>query len=253
MAIQVILLKTYLWSSELEEYALKLLTEITDCNSDFFILLHDEKREVRQKIMSNELQIRTLSFTSDDIKKIYETDYFDIYFRSHLIHFWFFKNHSHYDYYWILEYDTRIAGNSRIFWNYLGQENFISPTGVFDYPKDSNFYTHYENNKKNIKRLTEHSENLFWTYIQFIRCSNNFLEYMDNKLTEGENGQDECITGTMVISGNFNYTILDKYIKGTWHGSSPQDLIEYNRNEWLKYKELYKDSEKEVAIFHPVK
>lgn len=253
MVRQVILLKTYLWSPEIEEYALKLLIETNDCGSDFFILLHDEKGEVGKQISSHELQLRTLPFTSNEIKKIYETDYIDLYFRSHLIHFWFFKRYPRYEYYWILEYDTRIAGNSRIFWNYSGQENFISPTGVFDYPKGSMFYVHYENNKKDIKRLADHSENLFWTYVQFIRCSNSLLEYMDKKIIEGENGQDECITGTMVMMGGFNYANLDKYIKGKWYGSSTQDIIDYNKHEWLKYKELYIESETDVAIFHPVK
>jgi len=253
MENQVILLKTYIWSDDIEKYVLKLLKEVKECKNDFFILLHDEYNEVNKKIASDEIRNHVLSFTSQDVKELYYNNYVDMYFRSHLSHFWFYKKYPNYSYYWILEYDTRIVGNSKIFWNYTGQEDFISPSGIYNYPKDGIFYNHYENRLKNIDRFTNHNENIYWTYIQFMRCSIKFLNYMDSKLDEGENGQDETIIGTMVISGNFNYSDLSKYIKGNWYGSSTQDIVDYNKSEWNKYNELHENDENEVFIFHPVK
>ncbi len=49
---------------------------------------------------------------------------------NHWILMWFFKKFQNYNYYWSMEYDVRISGNSCILWNYDGEEDFLFPREI---------------------------------------------------------------------------------------------------------------------------
>jgi len=243
---KVVLLKTHIWNDSLEKYALKLFNETSVNNIDFFILMHTENGKLPSLVKDVNLKKLIIKFTENDIKSIYKQGFFSIWLSNHWILMWFYKKNSKkYQYYWSVEYDTRISGNSSIIWNYDGVEDFIYP---YEPWQDPNWIwkNHYVGGKMIDK-------DKYYGYLQITRYSANFLNYLDNCFTNGENGQDEMILFSLFKRGKFTGSskLLFGLIKDTW--SVDPKVSDSNRKKYHESENKYKYDNKNLVIFHPIK
>src|SRR5204863_4500479 len=98
-----------------------------------------------------------------------------------------------YQYYWSIEYDVRISGDSSKIWNYSGSEDFIYPIEPFQDP-NWGWKEYYIGGP-----LVDSTK--WYGYLQLARYSKKFLEYLDKYYTSGENGQDEMVTFSLFKRG----------------------------------------------------
>jgi hypothetical protein len=159
---------------------------------------------------------------------------------------WFYKQfRNKYKYFWSIEYDVRISGDSSKIWKYAGTEDFIFPIEPFRDPNWA-FKNHYVGGK-----LADDQK--YYGYLQLARYSNKFLNYLDRCFAAGENGQDELIIFSLFKRGKFSGSkdLLSKLIKDSWTVFSTDSD---------KHRRLLEESEKEIIynkdlvyIFHPIK
>jgi len=242
----VLIIKTHTWNDNLENFIRKLINESTTHGIDFFILMHSDNHKLINKIKDTNLKKYVLMFTEKDIRKVYNKGFYSMWLSNHWILMWFYKLYKNkYDYFWSIEYDVRISGDSSKLWKYNGVEDFIYPIEPFKDPK-WRYKNHYVGGK-----LTD--KNKYYGYLQLARYSNKFLAYLDTCYQSGENGQDELITFSLFKRGNFtgSKTILNDLIKKSWSVDS---------SDTQKYKKLLTESEKKyqsdkshLTIFHPIK
>lgn len=237
---QVILFKTHLWNSEIENFAIKLQNECLA--NDFFILLHDENNILIQKVSNHILKTKILIFTEFDIKNIYSKGFISMRLSNHWIMMWFYKKFNNYDYYWSVEYDVRINGNSILLWNYDEKYDFLYPKGNYKRINHPNI-NYYSGSKLTIN-------DRYFGYLQLARYSNNAITYLDKCYSEGENGQDELITFSLLNNSNLTMSrkFLSHLIRGTWTWIN--SYSNQNKITWYQYKK-YKPNE--LCIFHPIK
>lgn len=247
---KIVLLKTHIWTDDLEKFAIKLKNETLIHGIDFFILMHSNNNKLINKIKNEELKKYILMFNENDIKKMYVKGFYSMWLSNHWILMWFYKKYKHkYKYFWTIEYDVRISGDSSKIWTYSGTEDFIYPIEIFQDP-NWGFKNYYIGNK-----LTDNDK--YYGYLQLARYSNKFLEYLNQCYTSGENGQDELITFSLFKRANMLGHLtgtkdpLNKLIKNSWSVSG---------NDSDKHKKLLEESETEyksninhVRIFHPIK
>ncbi|MEM0354264.1 MAG: hypothetical protein QXW79_01645 [Thermoplasmata archaeon] len=241
----VVLLKTHIWNDEIEKFANKIRNETKNIGVDFYILMHDNsKSEIIKKVKNDDLRSRTLVFSEDEIKNLYTKGFYNMWLSNHWILMWFYrKSGGKYKYYWSVEYDVRIIGDSSIIFGYKGTEDFVYPIKPI---QDPNWYwkSYYIGGK-----LTDKDK--YYGYLQLARYSKRFLDYLDTCYRAGENGQDELITYSLFKRGKFTGThnFLSKFI-GFWYWDVKPGNFE-------KYKKLWETESTEdrnfVRIFHPVK
>lgn len=242
---QVVIFKTHLWNNDIETFAKKILLESKNI-IDFYILMHDENGKIYDHIMDDAIRAITIIFTQNEIQKLYPEGFYNMWLSNHWILMWFFKKFPKYNYYWSIEYDVRIVGNSNFIWQYSGVEDFIYPRGNYISPSNP-YYNHYTgkliaDNKKRQGSL------------QIARYSQKFLEYLDKNFLLGENGQDELIIFSLANHGNFTTSsqFLGAMIKGYWTWD-PQFIPQNN----YQYQKLLKMVDNLPApatyILHPVK
>lgn len=242
----VVLFKSHLWNDSLENFALKLKSETVPQDIDFYILLHDENGQLLPKIKNPELRQHVMTFKEADIKKLYQHGFYGMWLSNHWILMWFYQKHKNqYQYFWSIEYDVRISGNSTKLWKYQGTEDFLYPIKPFKDPHWP-WRNHYVGGK-----LTNDTK--YYGYLQLARYSNKFLEHANECFESGENGQDEMIMFSLLKRGNFKGSkkILSRLIHNSWSVmSSDSD----------KHKKLFEESETEygtneshLRIFHPIK
>ena len=242
----VVLLKTHVWTDNLENYATKIKNETIAHGIDFYILMHCENDALLKKIKNQDLKPYILTFTEADIKKIYSKGFYSMWLSNHWILMWFYKRFGDkYKYFWSMEYDVRISGNSSKLWTYTGAEDFIYPIDYFRDPTWA-WRNHYVGNK-----LADDQK--YYGYLQLARYSNKFLEYLDQCFEAGENGQDELIMFSLFKRGKFSGSkkLLNKLIKNSWSVASTDSD---------KHKKLLEESDSEserdknhIRIFHPIK
>jgi hypothetical protein len=238
----VVLLKTHIWSDEIEKFALKILKETVSVGIDFYVLMHSENDGIYQLVRSEIIKKNILKFTEQDIKNLYLHGYFSMWLSNHWILMWFFRNYgSKYQYFWSMEYDVRICGNSSKIWLYNSSYDFLYTIG--NYHNSKHKYKNYY-----IGGKLQESEK-YYGYLQLARYSNRMLKYLDECFCNGENGQDELIIYSLLNRAGFtkSNTFLCRLIRGIWTWDSKYSS--YNRyvyNRMLRYhKGLY--------IFHPIK
>lgn len=246
--MKVVLLKTHIWNEDIEEMAIKIYNETYDFNIDFFILMNCDSLDIFNQIIEEKIRKITLVISEKNLKQIYPIGFFDMYLSNHWLMMWFYQNNKKYDYYWSIEYDVRIIGNSYNIWDHSEDIDFLH-TGYIDQTegimtleekyKWPDFYT-YAGNK-----LLE--EERYFGNLQVSRYSNRLLQYLD-KCFEEENGQDEIIIYSLILKGNYSMSnvFLNGLIKGifTWNNR----YINYN-------KEIYESLKNSniLGIFHPIK
>jgi hypothetical protein len=184
--------------------------------------------------------------TDKSFEKVYQTGFEGKWLGNHWLLMWFFKQHPEYDYYWSIDYDVRIVGDSNVIWSYAGAEDFVTTTQPFRNPTWA-----YKDN---------YTGKMFWDeskhygYLPLARYSKRFLAYLDTEYHLGENGQDELITYSLFVYGRdtvgltINWEFLRQFIKDSW------SVIGADNSKHVKlYKRLLKDQEEAVTIIHPVK
>ena len=209
MSQTVVFLKTHVWNNNIEEYAFKIYLETSVSRVDYYILLHDEG-SLYSQIISPDLRKRTLKFTEVEIKKLYPQGYYDIRTSNHWIMMWFYHQYPNYQYYWSMEYDLRIHGNSNIIWNYHVHFDLLYPRG-FRLGNNNMYRDKYCGG-----RLSDNEK--YYGYLQLSRYSNRFLMHLDKVFQSGENGQDELIIFSIIKRDGFTHSqeFLSKMIKGYW-------------------------------------
>jgi len=243
----VVLLKTHVWTDDLEKFALKLKNETIPYGIDFYILMHNDDNQLPNKIKNRDLSKYVLTFSESEIRKVYSKGFFSMWLSNHWILMWFYKQHQnkHYEYFWTIEYDVRISGDSSKLWKYTGTKDFLYPVGPF---KDKNwtFKHHYVGGKLSDK-------DKYYGYLQLARYSNQFLKFLDSSYTAGENGQDEMITFSLFKRGNFTGSdrLLRNLIKDSW--SVDNTTVAKNKQLFDKSENDYRSDSTHLRIFHPIK
>ena len=239
----VVLLKTHVWNDDLEKFATKIYNEATLSNVDFFILMHDETNSLT--VQNDILKKVIIKFTEADIKNIYQVGFYSMWLSNHWILMYFYQKYKDiYQYFWSIEYDVRISGDSSQIWKHNSNCDFLYVRG--NYLNQNNYYrNHYVGDK-----LASHQK--YYGFLQLARYSNVALAYLNDCYVGGENGQDELITFSLLNRGKFtgSKTYLQSLIKGTWTWESK--YVDYNKKIYNKH-ELNPDPNGSVYIFHPVK
>ena len=255
----VVLLKTHTWNDELEKFAIKIKNEISSKlisqgetipnRIDFFILIHSDDNSVQKKIKDLTLKKYILVFKESDIKNLYKQGFYSMWLSNHWILMWFFKQYRNYQYYWSIEYDVRISGNSLKIWNYPGADDFIYPFEPFRTPEWT-WKNHYIGGP-----LTDDTK--WYGYLQLARYSNKFLEYLDKYYEAGENGQDEMITFSLFKRGQTEIgltgskDLLHKLIKNSWSVDNSES--DKNKKKLEESESKYQTNPNQLLILHPVK
>lgn len=241
-----VILKTHIWNDSLEKFATKLKNETLPYNIDFYILMHSNDHSLPNKIQNIDLKKYVYTFTENEIKSMYNVGFYSMWLSNHWILMWFYNQYkSKYNYFWTIEYDVRISGNSSELWKYSGTEDFIYPIEPFKDPNWS-WKNHYVGGKLN-------DNTKYYGYLQLARYSNRFLDYLHSHYENGENGQDEMITFSLFKRSGYtgSKNLLNNLIRNSWSVDS---------KESDKHKKLLEDSDskyiidsKHLTIFHPIK
>jgi len=240
----VILLKTHVWNHDLEAFVKKIRREAIQCKADFFVLMHTEDDSIYHLVMDPDIKDIILRFKEADIKKLYNGfGFHTIWMSNHWILMWFYRDHQNYQYYWSLEYDVRICGNSINIWKNNYTDDFLYTIGNF---QNNTFWNQFYRGKK-LTRLQK-----YHGYLQIARYSNRFIKYLDTSFSDGEQGQDEMITYSLLQLGKFTNSnkLLYPMIRGTW--STDKKMSDTNRAVYDQIEKNERDHN-EVYIFHPIK
>jgi Ca2+/Na+ antiporter len=246
----VVLMKTHTWNYQLEKFAIKIKNETIHNRIDFYILMHSDDSSLPDEIKDQTLKKYVLVFKESDIKKLYKQGFYSMWLCNHWILMWFYKQFKNkYQFYWSIEYDVRISGNSSTIWNYDGIEDFIYPIEPFKNPEWAwkNYYMGGP--------LTDNTK--WYGYLQLARYSTKFLEYLDRHYQAGENGQDELITFSLFKRGRDEIgltgskKLLSNLIQNSWNvdnSDSDKHKIILEESETK-----YQTDNSQLLILHPVK
>ena len=240
---KAIILKTHVWSADLEEFVTRIRLESRCHGIDLFILMHDETGELHSQVLSPDLQSRLMLFTEANIRSTYPSGFYSMWQSNHWVLMWFFKQKPDYDYYWSIEYDVRISGRSDYVWTLDAEEDFLYTIGGFSRPNHI-YANHYEGSMLDTiyKRFG---------FLQLARYSHKALEYLNMCFESGNNGHDELITFSLILDSNsgltHSNTNLKDMIRGTWTW-----LDRYAPSNRLAYERLHPHTRK-PHIFHPIK
>lgn len=227
----VIVFKTHVWSDEIEQFVQKIRNE-SSC--DFYVLAHTEK-----PLQVKDSSIPIITITEQDIRSVYDSGFVSLWLSNHWNTMWFYQHYPDYQYYWTIEYDVRIVGDSSRIWSYSGTEDFVFTRGPNQDPNWA-FKNDYFGNKLD-------DTNKWYGYLQLARYSNRFLRYADDTFKTGENGQDEMMMFSLLKRaeplGMTWSRFLSEFIRDSWSA-------DYRDSD--KHRELMVKANK-LTIFHPVK
>lgn len=246
---KVLIFKTHIWHDELESFAKKIENETVPNNVDYYILMHSDDYTLKNKIVDTSLRNRVLMYSEAEIKKMYDKGFYSMWLCNHWILMWFFKKYPNYRYYWSMEYDVRIVGNSSKIWLYPGNQDFLYPVKPF---QDPNWIwrNHYSGTRFN-------NSNKWYGYLQLTRYSNKFLNYLDYYFNLNENGQDEMVIFSIFKHGisdanlTGSHKLLNSLINDSWSVSN--DDNDKHKKLLRKSHDKYKIDKNHLQIFHPIK
>lgn len=244
-----IIFKTHKWDEHIEKFAQKIRTETSKHNIDFYILMQKTDENLISKVTDKTLIKDIIVFTKSEINSMYTKGFYSMWLSNHWILMWFYKYHNYYDYYWSVEYDVRIVGDSSKIWSYTGTEDFIYPIVPFKNP-DWIWRNHYTGDEI-------HEIDKWYGYVQLVRYSKKFLDYLHSHYSNGINGQDEMITYTLFkrgvneigLTGSGN--LLNKLIRDSWHVYNTES--DKNKERMAQEEKIYQTDPSHLVIFHPVK
>ena len=240
----VVFMKTHLWSQELEKFALKILQETLKCGVDFYILMHTDDGVIYNRIQDSSLKARTLKFSEAEIRAIYSMGFYSMWLSNHWIMMWFYQQFgSKYEYFWSIEHDVRISGNSAKIWMHYSPHDFLYVQGNYQ-----NFRNQLQDCYIGDKLQPQ---DRFFGFLQLARYSNQSLKYLDECFKDGENGQDELIIYSLMRRGGFTGSkqFLQMLKRGNWtwlQKKSDDNRKLYQLAEMQKFGD-------HLYIFHPIK
>lgn len=239
-----VIMKTHVWSDDIEIFAKKLYHETKLAKVEFFVLMHDESGELIDQISDEKIKEITLTFKESDIFSLYSSGYQTIWLSNHWILMWFYLNHEKkYHYIWSIEYDVRICGYSYPLWLSKDDSDFIYPQGNHRNPNGKYIDCYTGDQLSETER--------FSGFLQIARYSKDALKYLHNAFSKGENGQDEMIIFSLMNRSKLKMSnrLLKPLVSGrwTWEGR----YVEYNRKVYNNYCTLCKHDD--LFIFHPIK
>ncbi|BCS82966.1 hypothetical protein QLL95_gp1157 [Cotonvirus japonicus] len=240
----VVIFKTHIWSKEIENFVVKLLAETKSCDTDFYVVIHDENNSVFPLILNSQIKDICLIIKESEIRSIYETGFYDMWLSNHWILMWFYQKYRKlYNYFWSMEYDVRICGDSSLIWTHQSDHDFLYTMGNYSNPKNK-YNNHYTG-----KILSDTTK--YHGYLQLARYSNKLLEYLDSNYKLGENGQDEMITFSLINFGKFTKSkeFLQKLIRGTWTWQASYSCT----NKKIYVNLINRTPKNQVFILHPIK
>lgn len=240
---KVVLMKTYIWSIDLEKFSHKIFTECSSVGIDFYIIMHDDHGNLIEDVKSDIIKKLILVVTKIQIKNLYSSGFLSMHLSNHWLLMWFYsKFFNKYDYFWTIEYDVRINGDSSIIWNNQEKHDFIYVRG--NYLNND----HKHNNTYFGKKLSSHEK--YHGFLQISRYSKKFLDYLHQCFLDGENGQDEMIIFSLCHRGRFTLTNkpLKSLIGGKWTWKGEFSL--YNSQLYEYYESNFPNK---LIIFHPIK
>ncbi len=239
----VVLFKTHIWNANLEKFASKIFNETINNQIDFYILMHTDDGQLVNDISSEKLKKVTLIFSETDIKNIYQNGFYNMHFSNHWILMWFYQKYgSDYNFFWSIEYDVRISGNSAKIWMLDSMLDFLYVKG--NYLNANNIY------RNHFVGINLHPHQRYTGFLQLARYSKKSLEYLNSCFQNEGNGQDELIIYSLLNRGGFTGSnkFLRKMIKGHWTWENK--YIRYNQRIYEEYESKPHDM---VYIFHPIK
>lgn len=245
----VIIYKTHVWNYSIEKFVRKIRSEAEDYGIDLFILLQKDSSQKLEYLKDTSLKNNIIMFSEAEIKNVYVEGYFNLWLCNHWILMWFFKKYPNYSYYWSIEYDVRISGDSSKIWAYNGSEDFIYPVQEFQH-SDWAWKNHYVGHQFN-------DNNKWYGYLQLTRYSKRFLIYLDKHFTNNENGQDEMIIFSLFKKGvneiglTGNFSILNNLIQDSW--SVDNTTSKKHKKLFNSSKKEYKKNDDHLLILHPIK
>jgi hypothetical protein len=151
---------------------------------------------------------------------------------------------------WCLEFDVRAAGNISLLWQHGANKHYVSSTRIAPLA-DRNRYWARKFRGGGVPR--QH----FWAQKQVIALSASFLDYLDDKFTRGNNGQDEATLATfaMAFSGPMGVGDLSRFLAPSW--SYDAKAAPLNRARWREMIRIALARPDAVPrglqLFHPVK
>lgn len=245
----VVLMKTHVWSDDLEKFALKIYNETSIHNIDFFILMHCETNDFYDKIKDDQLKNIILKFTEAEIKGIYPIGFYSMWLSNHWILMWFYRQfRDKYQYFWSIEYDVRISGDSSKIWLHDSTDDFLYTRG---FVKRSKYEQIHRNNYIGAG-LTDKR----FGHLQLARYSNQALASLDQCYEAGENGQDELITYSLIIRRDLSRSnkYLLSLIRGTKTWTTDDRRSTSNKLTYERLEEMRASGKiDKLYIFHPVK
>lgn len=229
----VVIFKTHVWNDEIEEFVQKIRSEACD----FYVLAHTET-----PLPLKDASIPVITITEKDILSTYESGFVSLWLSNHWNTMWFYHHYPNYQYYWTIEYDVRIVGDSSKIWSYPGTEDFVFPRGPNQDPNWA-YKDDYFGDKLN-------DSNKWYGYLQLARYSNRFLEYVDKVFQTGENGQDEMMMFSLLkraepLGMRGSNEFLSQFIQDSWSA----DYRDSSKHRQL----LLQADPNKLTIFHPVK
>lgn len=245
MTKTVVLLKSHIWNDDIEKFAIKIYNETINFGIDFFLLLvTNDNIPTFEKIKSDTIKNVTIKLTEANIKNVYSSGFFSMWMSNHWILMWFYKKYvGKYQYFWSVEYDVRISGNSTRIWNYNSTLDFLYPQGNFRHTRHI-FKDQYVGGKmKDIDK--------FYGFLQLARYSHRALAYLDSCFMRGENGQDELIIFSLLNRAKLtgSKAFLGSLMGGRWTWDSK--YIPINKETYEKAESNLHNNH--LLIFHPIK
>jgi hypothetical protein len=234
--MKVVLFKTFKWTSAIAAYATKIQKEVVEVGLDFYVLLHDEHNNI---VIPNTFNV--FSFAEKDLKSLYSVGYKGIWPSNHWATWLFYTKYPKYKYYWTVEYDVGISGNSSLIWKYKSKSDYLHINPIEKKGRDWGWFGTYVGNN-----LAE--DERYASYVQILRFSNCVMKRFHEIFSSGENAQDELILNSLIIRESFTHSY--KFLNSLKKGRYSWDPKESRHNIPL-YEESVKKGE--LAIYHPVK
>ena len=148
---------------------------------------------------------------------------------------------------WVVEYDFRARGDFSKIWKAGNDYDFLANGKIVPMTRDGDRYW-LENGGPWLKQFI-HDNKASTTWRHMCMLSHKFLTYLDTRMAEGCNGQDEAVLGTLALEGEMKVNTLQDYFCPSFSCfKSHNDKV---TEEYLLFP--VKQDASSTMIFHPIK
>lgn len=159
----------------------------------------------------------------------------------------FYKEHTNYDYYWMVEDDVRFSGEwNNLFKEYADSSSDFLSAYVTSYQDAPNWYWWYtlETGKEELPK-----DKRVKSFNPIYRLSNKALQCIDTHLRQGWKGHHECLIPTLLY--NKGFSIEDFGGEGILVKDTNKKR--YYDEETFGLRPVLPDNNQKDMLFHPVK